>query len=416
MLASSLRRSLLGFVAAVVVAGAVVTAQSPAPQAAAGFDAARLPRVPALLDEVVAKGQVAGVSCRVWHRGQAVLQHAVGSADLATGAPMRDDTIVRVYSMTKPLTAALALVFVEQGRMRLDQPVHEILPELKAPRVFVGGTAEAPETLPAERAITVRMLLNHTAGFSYDFVRESPLHDLYRAADLWGSANSEQFLLRAAALPLYRQPGTVWHYSIADDVLGVLLERLAGRTLDVVLREQLTGPLGMVDTDFDVPEQKRARLASLHRRDGGKLVASDVVFGAFAESGRGFPAGGAGLFSTLHDYERFARWLLGDGSLDGVRVLGRKTMERLRADSLGPGLSISRPGEGWGLVSAVVREPGLGCDLMSAGTLHWSGAATTTFFADPQEQLVAVLFAQHLPYDECKLTNRFRTAVYQALR
>lgn len=379
-------------------------------------DSDRLLRIPALLDDAVARGQVAGASCAIWHRGVSMMWYAVGAADLAKGLPMAADTIVRVYSMTKPLTAAAALVFVERGLLRLDQPVHEILPELKAPRVFVGGTADAPETAPAQRAITVRMLLNHTAGFSYDFLRESPLHELYRRADLWGSSSSEQFLARAAALPLYHQPGTLWHYSIADDVLGVLLERLTGRPLDAVLRECLTGPLGMVDTGFDVPDDKRARLAALHRRDAGKLVPNDVVFGAFAEPGRGFPAGGAGLFSTLQDYGRFARWLLGDGSLDGVRVLGRKTMERLRADSLGPGLAISRPGEGWGLVSAVVREPGLGCDLMSAGTLHWSGAATTTFFADPQEQLVALLFAQHLPYDECKLTNRFRTAVYQALR
>lgn len=410
MIASSPRAVVCAFACAGFLVSAV------AQQPAAAFEAERLARVPALLDDAVAKGQVAGASCRIWHRGAPVLQHAVGVADVATAAPWRDDTIVRIYSMTKPLTAATALVFVERGLLRLDQPVHEILPELKAPRVFVGGTADAPETVPAERAITVRMLLNHTAGFSYDFVRESPLHDLYRRADLWGSSSSEQFLARAATLPLYHQPGTLWHYSIADDVLGVLLERLAGRPLDAVLRECLTGPLGMVDTDFDVPDDKRARLAGLHRREGGKLVQNDVVFGAFVEPGRGFPAGGAGLFSTLQDYGRFARWLLGDGSLDGVRVLGRKTMERLRADSLGPGLAISRPGEGWGLVSAVVREPGLGHDLMSVGTLHWSGAATTTFFADPQEQLVAVLFAQHVPYDECKLTNRFRTAVYQALR
>lgn len=383
---------------------------------APGFVPERLARVPALLDDVVQRAEHAGASCVVWHRGQRVLQHATGLADVDTKVPMREDTLVRAYSMTKPITAAAALVLVERGELRLDQPIRELLPELAAPQVFVGGTAEAPQLVPAARPITVRMLLNHTAGFSYDFYSDSPLHDLYRRADLWGSGTSEQFLQRAAALPLYAQPGEHWHYSIADDVLGVLLERRTGQSLAALVRTTITVPLGMVDTDFDVVGERLPRLATLHRHEGPALVPAAATFGAFAEPGRGFPAGGAGLFTTLADYERFARWLVGDGSLDGVRVLGRKTMELLRSDSLGQGLRTSRPADGWGLVSAVVREPGLGTDLMGVGTLHWSGAATTTFFADPHEQLVAVLFVQHLPYDEHKLTTRFRTAVYQALR
>ena len=255
-----------------------LAAQAPTP-----FHADRVGRVATLLRSVVEQGQYAGVSCLVLHRGQEVLHHAFGAADVVTQAPLQRSAIVRIYSMSKPITAVTALCLVEAGVLRLDQPIRELLPEFQAPRVFVGGTAGTPETVPAERPITVRMLLNHTAGFSYDFFRTSPVHDLYRAAKLWDASSSADFLSRAAALPLLAQPGTAWNYSIADDVLGVLIERATKRTLPEVVREHVTGPLGMVDTDFDVPEAKRSRLASLHRRENGKLVTMDATFGAFAE-------------------------------------------------------------------------------------------------------------------------------------
>lgn len=376
----------------------------------------RADRIPALLKAEVDNGHHAGASFVLWQRGQLLAEGAFGSADVDRGRPLRRDSIVRIYSMTKPITAVAALVLVEQGRLRLDQPIRELLPEFAAPKVFVGGTADAPTTVDAMRPITVRMLLNHTAGFTYDFFRDSPLHEIYRRADLWGATSSADFLKRAAALPLLAQPGAAWNYSIADDVLGVLIERVVDGPLADHVREHVTGPLGMVDTDFDVAPEKRARLATLHRQEQGRLVTMEPTFGVYAEAGKGFSAGGAGLFSTLDDYARFARFLLGDGSLDDARVLGRKTMELARTNSLRDGQRTSRPGDGWGLVAAVCVDPGAGHDLFSAGTQHWSGAATTTFFADPTEGLVGVLFAQHLPFDEHKLIARFRTVVYQALR
>jgi CubicO group peptidase (beta-lactamase class C family) len=390
-----------------------LVAQAPAD---ALFDPQQLARVATLLQGEVAAGRHAGLSFVLQHGGREVASGAFGKADIATGRPLRADSIVRVYSMSKPVTAIAALVLVEQGKLRLDQPIAEFLPELKAPKVFTGGTAEAPELTAAATAITVRMLCNHTAGFTYDFFRESPLHEIYRKADLWAATSSEDFLRRAAALPLLAQPGTAWNYSIADDVLGVLIERVAQQGLAEFVREQVTGPLGMVDTDFDVEPQKRDRLATLHTTERGRLVTMEPSFGVYAEAGRGFAAGGAGLFSTLHDFARFARFLIGDGTLDGVRVLGRKTMELARTNSLGAGQRISRPADGWGLFSAVCVDPGAGTDPFSPGTLHWSGAATTTFFADPKEDVVAVLFGQHLPFDEHKVLVRFRTAVYQAMR
>ena len=385
-------------------------------QAESPFVPERLPRVEALLQGEVAAGRHAGLAYVLWHGDREVASGAFGKADIGTGRPLRIDSIVRIYSMSKPITAIAALVLVEQGKLRLDQPIADFLPELKALQVWNGGTLEEPKQVAAARPITVRMLLNHTAGFSYDFFRDSPVHDLYRKADLWNAATSEDFLKRVATLPLLAQPGTAWNYSIADDVLGVLIERVTQRGLAEHVREHVTGPLGMVDTDFDVEPGKRDRLASLHRSDNGKLAVMEPSFGVWAEAGRGFAAGGAGMFSTLHDYARFARFTLGDGSLDGKRVLGRKTMELARADSLRDGQRTSRPGDSWNLFASVCVDPGAGHDLCSRGTVHWSGAATTTFFADPAEGLVAVLFAQHLPYDEHKVIARFRTAVYQALR
>lgn len=394
----------------------LVLAGSLAPAQQSPFLAERLVRLPALLERLVAAGEHAGASFVLFHRDRLVAHGAFGLADAAAGRPMQRDTIVRVYSMTKAVTAVAALVAVEQGRLRLDQPIGDLLPDLAGLRVFSGGTAEAPLLAEAERPITVRMLLTHTAGFTYDFLRASPVHELYRRAALWESASSDDFLRRVAALPLLAQPGTAWNYSIANDVLGVLLERLLERPLDAVVRDLVTGPLGMVDTDFDVPEGKRDRLAAMHRRDGDRLVPIEPTYGVYAESGRGFPAGGAGLFSTLDDFARFVRLLVGDGEVDGVRVLGRKTLELARRDALRGGQRTTTPGAGWGLIAAVWSDPGAGSEPFSPGTVFWNGAATTSFFADPQEGIVGVLFAQHLPFDEHKLIPRFRTAVYQAVR
>lgn len=378
--------------------------------------AERARRVDELVAAEIANGHHAGISFVLFHRDRLIAEGAAGLADVDSGRPMRRDTIVRVYSMTKPVTAVAALTLVEQGRLRLDEPIGVHLPELAAPVVFTGGTADAPTTAPAARAITVRMLLTHTAGFTYDFFRESPLHEIYRRAELWAASSSADFLARAAKLPLLTQPGSAWNYSIADDVLGVLIERVARQSLAEYVREHVTGPLGMVDTDFDVPPAKRARLAALHRRENGALVTMAPPFGVHEEAGRGFDAGGAGLFSTLDDFARFGRFLVGDGSLDGNRVLARKTLELARRDSLRDGQRTSRAGDGWCLIAGVIADPGASSDLLSQGTLFWNGAGTTTFFADPVEQLVGVLFAQHQPFDEHRLIGRFRTAVYQALR
>lgn len=378
--------------------------------------AGRAGRIDELLAGEVRSGAYAGLSYVVYHGDRCVAHGAFGLADVERNRPLRRDAIARIYSMTKPLTAIAALTLVEQDKLLLDQPIADWLPELKAPRVFVGGTADAPETAPALRPITARMLLNHTAGLTYDFFATSPVHELYRRAELWQARSTADFLQRVAGLPLLAQPGTAWNYSVADDVLGVLIERIVKQPLDEYVRAAVTGPLGMADTGYDVAADRLPRLAVVHRRADGRFVAAPESFASAAEPGVGFPAGGAGMFSTLDDYARFGRFLLGDGSLDGARVLARATMDLLRADSLRDGQRTSRPADGWGLATAVVVDPGAGAELMPAGTLFWNGAATTSFFADPQNGVVAVLFAQHQPFNDRRVIERFRTAVYQALR
>src|SRR5690606_12047636 len=236
-------------------------------------------------------------------------------------------------------------------------------------QVLVGGTADEPRLAPAERPITLRMLLNHTAGLSYDFQSGSPVGELYRRAELWSAESLGQFLERLGGLPLVDQPGARWHYSVADDVLGALVERASGTRFEDFVARNITEPLGMQDTGFDVPEDDRARLASLHARQDGKLVTTPPSFGAFAEPGRGFAAGGAGLFSTIDDYARFARALRDGGELDGVRILSRKAYELAVAPSLTDEQGEVAPGDRWNLFCAVRTEPARSAQLGSAGML-----------------------------------------------
>lgn len=382
---------------------------------ARGIDTDRLRRVDDLVREAVESERVAGASYLVMHGGRVVAQGAHGLADVDSKAPMRADTIVRVYSMTKVVTAVAALQLVEDGVLSLDEPIAQRLPELADLRVCVGGTADEPELEPLAKPITVRNLLNHTAGFTYDFFPSSPVVDLMKRADPWNATSQDDFLRRIASIPLIRQPGVAFDYGISDDVLAALVERASGVRFEEHVARRITGPLGMTDTAFDVEPAKRARLAALHRREGERLVTTPPTFGAYSEAGRGYASGGAGLFSTLRDYARFAQCLDEGGALDGVRILGRKTMELALQDSLPDGASAGQAWMGWGLFAAVRRATPAATEVGSPGMFTWSGAATTHFFADPSERLVALVFAQHFPFDEPRLFGRFRNAVYQAL-
>lgn len=382
---------------------------------AEGFSPARLERVHELVERSIEAGEHAGALVLIARHGKIVDARSFGVRDVATGEPMEHDTIVRLYSMTKVVTAVAVLQLVEQGVVAFDDPLSRWVPEAANVQVFAGGTADAPVLAPPARPITIRMLLNHTAGFAYDFGAESPTKELYTRADLWNATSLDDFAARVGTLSLVAQPGTAFHYGINDDVLGVVVQRASGIPFEDFVARHITQPLAMHDTSFDVPPAKMHRLSKLHSRVDGTLKAVPAILGVHAEAGRGIPCGGAGLFSTIGDYARFAQCLLDGGELDGVRILSRKMVELALRNSLPAGVDAFRAGEGWGLVSGVRVDPSANAELASAGTFHWSGAATTTFFADPSEELLALVFFQHLPFDEHKIFKRFRTAVYQAL-
>lgn len=393
-------------------------AAEPLPRArpgSVGVDPVRLERAFTLVEESVQQGQHAGASVLVARHGKIVGWKNFGLRNVEDREPVERDTIYRIYSMTKVVTAVAVLQLFEQNRFNLDSPVGQWLPELRELRVLTGGTADKPVLVPAASPITVRMLLNHTAGFTYDFFSGSPVHELYKKADLWTAGSLDDFMARVGRLPLLAQPGTAYNYSISDDILGALVQRVSGMKFEEYVARHITGPLKMKDTAFDVPPSKMSRVSRLHEIRDGRLVVTPEILGAWAEPGRGFPCGGAGLFSTIGDYARFAQCLLNGGQLEGERVLGRKTIELARMNSLPPGVNAFTAADGWGLFSAIRLDPARAGEPVSAGTFYWSGAATTHFFVDPTEEVVALVFCQHLPFDQHGLFTRFRTAVMQAV-
>lgn len=382
---------------------------------AEGMNRDRLERVFDLVGGTVVSGQHAGANVLVVRNGKVVGERSFGVRDMDTGARMESDTILRIYSMTKVVTCVAALQLFERSQFTLDSPVTQWLPELRDLKVFKGGTATSPELVTADRPVTVRMLLNHTGGFTYDFFSGSPVQEMYQRADLWNAENLDAFMEKVGKLPLLGQPGEAFHYGIGNDVLGVLIQRVSGERFEDYVARHITGPLGMVDTFFDVPASKRDRLAKLHEWREGSLRTTEAILGAYAEAGRGIPCGGAGLFSTIGDYARFAQCLLNGGTLDGVRILGRKTLELGRLNSLPPGVGAFGPADGWGLFSAIRLDAMQAGEPVHPGTFFWSGAATTHFFADPTERVLALVFCQHVPFDQHGLFPRFRTAVMQAV-
>jgi len=404
-----------------------VTAPRPLPAAtpaSEGLSAERLARMHARLDKFVEDGQVAGAVSLVVRRGRIVDVHTTGLRDREQRLPMTRDTIVRVYSMTKIVTSVAALMLIEEGRLRLEDPVATFLPALKAPQVFTGGTATVPQLVPAARPITVRHLLTHTSGFAYGLA-PSIVDDMYRDARLFQSRTGDELVDKVARLPLIAQPGERFYYGINTDLLGIIVEKVTGQSLGAYLEARIFAPLGMTDTGFAVPAAKRSRLARVYSRDGSKPLATVDGFststGAGAEvpypdpDGRLFHSGGGGLFSTADDYARFAQMLLDGGTLDGVRLLGRKTVHTMTSDQ-NARLPQATPGStGFGLGVSVRLDQAGGAIAGSVGEFGWSGAATTWVSIDPQEKTVAILLAQHLPFNQPGMFTVFSTMVNAAI-
>ena len=385
-----------------------------------GFSPERLSRVHAMLKRHVDEGKHAGVISLVLRHGRVIDAQTYGSRDLAAKLPMEPDTIVRIYSMSKVISSVAVMILHEEGRLKLDDKVGKYLPALAKMKVFAGGTAKKPRLVDARREFTIKDLLTHTSGLIYGFGNQ-PIDEIYRDAKTLESPSMDAFVAKLATLPLAFQPGEKYGYGLGIDVLGAVVEKVSGSTFERFVEERITKPLGMTDTGYDVPETKRSRMAKVYTLDKANAlveVQEDQLAGVYPEPGRGFAAGGAGMFSTIGDYARFGQMLLNGGELDGVRILGRKTVELMMTNHLNHlAVPTTSPAgnEGFGLGGRVRIDLAKGNQLGSVGQFGWSGAATTYFDIDPKEQTVMLVFTQHFPFNQHGLFWQFSTLVYAAL-
>jgi CubicO group peptidase (beta-lactamase class C family) len=352
-----------------------VHAQLPATSPkAAGFDPARPEVLHATTRRFVEDGRHAGLITLLARNGKIVDFQTYGMRDIEKQLPMERDTICRVYSMSKIITCAATLILFEDGKFLLDDPVAKYLPELQGMKVWTNGALVA-----AKRPITIKHLLTHTSGLMYDFRGEDELTKQWRAADLWSGPGLDSFITKLAKLPLKHHPGDAYTYGVNMDVLGALIERVSGQRFGAFLEARMFRSLGMKDTGFDVPPEKMHRLAKTYKLVDGKFVEDVPIIETWPEAGRGIEAGGAGIFSTAGDFARFAQMLCNGGTLDGQRILGRKTVELMSANhmvTLPDNQAATRP-KGFGLGVEVTTDLGQLAVPSSIGQFGWYGAATT---------------------------------------
>jgi CubicO group peptidase (beta-lactamase class C family) len=395
-----------------------------------GVDTARLARIKEVFDADVAAGTIPGAVALVARRGQLVYLDAFGFRDREAQQPMATDSIFRIASMTKPLVSIAIMMLAEEGRLRLVNPASTYLPELKGLQVGVevAGAGGKPELKlePARREMTVQDLLRHTSGLTYGQFGDSLVKQAYRQANIFDpKQTTAEFVTKLSKLPLQHQPGEVWDYSMATDVLGRLVEVISGMDLDQFIEERISAPLGMKDTGFTVAKEKAARVAEpqIDPSTGKRPpMPRDVTIRP------NFLSGGGGMVSTAQDYLRFAQMLANGGALDGVRLVSRKTVALMSCDHLPPHVKhvadtrsrfeesapMAEFGQGFGLGFCVRKEPGRNPVPGSVGDFYWSGVYGSYFWVDPQEQLIGVLM---LCSPDLRRHYRalMRQLVYQAL-
>jgi len=374
----------------------------------------RLQRMLSVLQVDIDSGRLPGAVALVARRGKVALFESLGQQDAGAGIAMTRDAIFRIYSMTKPVVSVAVMMLMEQGKLLLSDPVERFLPEYSGQKVAV-ERAGGVELQNADRPATVQDLLRHTAGLTYEFMGDADVQRQYAGLQMGSRERSNaEFSHTLAGLPLMHQPGSVWAYSRATDVLGRLLEVISGQTLGDYLRQNIFIPLGMHETGFSVPEAQHSRIAEpfAHDPDGGvPMRVLDPRRVVAMESG------GGGLLSTAMDYARFLQFLRNRGELHGVRLLGSRTVDFMTADHLGDipvAGDLLPPGHGFGLGFAVRTAAGMSPVPGSVGLYYWGGIAGTTFFVDPAEDLYAILMIQ-APNQRDHYRPLFRTLVYAAL-
>lgn len=371
-------------------------------------------------------GRLVGVITLVAHQGQIVDLRAFGKREQESDGRMTADTIFRIYSMSKPITSAAAMILVERGQLKLNDPIAEYLPEFAAPKVFVAQTPDGIVSIPAQNPITIEQLLTHTSGLTYGFAGDGPVQKLYRDAfprDFNGTL--ADFAKTLGTLPLIAQPGLRFNYSSGISLLGRIIEIASGQPLDTFIQENISNPLGMYDTGFYVPKSKLYRFADNYRADqtGTLNKADDNLTGRWSGTPPKAPLGGAGMVSTITDYYRFCQMILDKGTFEGNRLLKSGTVSDMTKNHLpsdNPTIRLSRSTKatGFGYGFAVIEDPVTEGVPGSPGELYWGGAAGTLFWIDPEEDLIGILMTQRVPAEPLagELRHKFKTIVYDALQ
>lgn len=400
-----------------------------------GFSSPRLAAVNKLIHGYIKAGLIPGAIAVIARQGKLVLLNVYGDMDIEQHKPMREEAIFRIYSMTKPLTAVALLILYEQGHFQLSDPISQYIPAFRELKVLEGNASS-----PLKREVTIHDLLLHTAGFSHTF-HDSPIAEHYRSANLlklYGGENLKSFIHKLAQFPLAFQPGTSWHYSLSYNILSYLVEIFSDMPFDEWIAKKVTNPLSMLDTSFYVPKHKLSRLTALYTHDATKEEQQQEK----EEKKKGWPlyrlpeteevlspptllSGGGGMLSTATDYLRFCQMLLNRGELEGNRILSRKTIDLMTSQNLTGSLAqvglnvrheMGLSGIGYGLGVGIMLDPAQAQVLGTKGDYFWSGLANTSFFIDPQENLIGLFLTQVKSMTRIYSFQRdFRVAIYQAL-
>lgn len=396
-----------------------------------GLSAERLDRIRVHLQRYIDADKVAGTLTLVARRGQIAYFEPQGHMELERQHPMDRDTIFRIYSMTKPITSVALMMLYEHGLFQLDDPVHKFIPAWENLRVYVGGNHPMFLTKQTERPMTIRDLFTHTSGLTYGFMERTNVDAAYRKLGI-SDMHEPGYTLRdmidhLTELPLKFSPGTAWNYSVSTDVLGYLVEVISGQSFDAYLRDHIFAPLGINDTSFTISDDRLPRFAPCYvRQADGRIALLDAPDSSEFRQ-RSFYSGGGGLVSTAGDYFRFTSMLLNRGELDGVRLLGRKTLELMTKNHLPGGSDIvnlaqagmftevAYAGVGFGLGFSVMQDPTRAQVVGTPGEYAWGGMASTAFWIGPVEDLIVIFMTQLVPSSSYPIRRELRTLTYGAL-
>lgn len=412
---SGLRRMVCALVCVIVIPTLVRGEPLPSvtPESV-GLSSERLERIGPVMQAYVDSGWVSGITTAIVRKGKVAYFESVGLRDIEGKRPMERDTIFRIYSMTKAVTTVAAMMLYEEGAFELNEPVGQFIPAFKHTRVYESGSGEDMVLVEPKRPIRVHDLMLHTSGLGYGWGR-SPVDSLYRAADLWGGSRTlRQLGDTLAGLPLKSHPGDQWHYGTSTDVLGLLVEVVSGQPLEDFLRERLFEPLEMVDTGFYVPAEKLDRFAHYYRWKDNQLQRIDNGDPPGFTVPPKAPSGGGGLVSTVDDYLRFTQMILNGGELDGVRILGKSTVDYVLRDHLPPDLRSGR-GAGFALGFGYMRDPAAAGRIGDVGEVYWSGIANTFYTINPARDLVYMVWTQLRPHGIRDFRHQIHPLVHGAL-